>query len=161
MDGWHYPNTVLDARQTTDERGRPVSLRRRKGSPESYDVPALAAALHALRTAGRPVSLPAYDRRRHDPVPDTLKLEPHTRIVLIEGNYLLSNAPPWDQVSALLDVRLYIESDPAACRERVIARHVRGGLSEAEAVKKYDFNDAPNTRIVQSTAGRADVVIRL
>lgn len=161
MDGWHYPNAVLDARWTTDERGRPIPLRRRKGGPDSYDVAALAAAMRALRIAGRAVSLPVYDRRRHDVVEDGVVVAAGVRMVLIEGNYLLSDAPPWDEVSALLDVRLYLECAPAAARERMIARHIRGGAAEVEALRKYAENDRPNARIIAATAHRADYVIRL
>jgi pantothenate kinase len=103
MDGWHWPNAVLDQRTTLDTAGKPIPLRRRKGGPESYDVAALIAALRELRTADRPVRLPVYDRQRHDPVSDVLTVPPETRIVLLEGNYLLNSMPPWDQVGALLE----------------------------------------------------------
>lgn len=160
MDGWHLPNAVLDVRQTTDAAGRAIPLRQRKGGPESYDVPALVAALQSLRD-GLPARLPVYDRRRHDPVPDAISVSGLAEVVLLEGNYLLHTAPPWDRVGDLLDLRLFLDSDPAEARRNTLARHVRGGLSETEAVRKYEMNDCLNVERVLTTARRADCAVCL
>jgi putative kinase len=161
VDGWHYPNAVLDERWTTDPAGRPIRLRRRKGGPDSYDVAALAAAMRELRVGGREVKLPGYDRRLHEPVAEAVTVPAEPRIVLMEGNYLLSDESPWDEVSGLLDVSFYLECDLKAARERMIGRHIRGGLTEAEAVRKYEENDGLNARIIAATAGKADWVVRM
>ncbi len=161
MDGWHFPNAVLDQRTTRDAAGNVISLRQRKGAPESFDVAALAAALRELQAVDYPVSLPVYDRLRHDPVPDTLTVSPPTRVVLIEGNYLLSNTPPWNEVCALLRPRLWLECDPAIARERIIARHVRGGLNPEQAEAKYEINDRLNIETVLATLSGADYRIQL
>lgn len=160
MDGWHWPNDVLDVRMTHDPQGLLIPLRQRKGGPDSFDVGSLGRALAALRQADESVRLPVYDRRRHDPVPDVLLIEPETRIVLIEGNYLLSDVAPWRTVSGMLRPRLFLECDPAVARERVIARHVRGGSSPAEAAARFESNDAINTHLVQASARAADFRLR-
>ncbi|HOA75602.1 MAG TPA: hypothetical protein PL151_12070 [Phycisphaerae bacterium] len=160
MDGWHWPNAVLDVRTTTDEAGRTIPLRQRKGGPESFDVNAIAAAVRELHDPSRVVSLPVYDRRLHDPVPDGVHVGPGTAIVLLEGNFLLETASPWDQVSSQLQPKLFLEHDPADARQRVIARHVRGGLSPDEAARKFELNDRLNTDVVLATAGNADYVVR-
>jgi len=160
IDGWHYPNAILDSSTAVDAAGRPVPLRQYKGSPESFDVVALTDALRRLRDTDDPVRLPVYDRRLHDPLPDQLLVVPETRIILVEGNYLLSLTPPWDAVSALLVPRLFLANDPTLARERVIARHIRGGSTPAEAQAKYMNNDRFNAETVQATADRADFVIQ-
>jgi len=161
IDGWHYPNEILDQLTTTDAAGKRVSLRERKGAPESFDVAALAEALQRLRDTDEPVRLPVYDRRRHDPVPDGLQVTPEARMVLVEGNFLLGGTPPWDAVSSLLDPRLFLVSASALARERVVARHIRGGCTPSEADAKYANNDRINAEIVQAAVGRADFVIQL
>ncbi len=161
MDGWHWPNAVLDARTTTDAHGRAIPLRRRKGGPESYDVEALAAAIDRLRDTDSPVALPVYDRRLHDPVPGGLIVPPDARIVIIEGNFLLSTDPPWDQVSSRLSPRLFLDCDPARVRARIVARHVRGGAGPDEAARKYENNDRLNIEAVLATRPNADLVIDL
>jgi len=161
MDGWHLSNAVLDQRTTRDATGRVIPLRQRKGSPESFDVEALAAALRRLRTADREVALPVYDRRRHDPVPDALTVSGRTRIVLVEGNYLLIDTPPWNEVSALLHPKLLLECDPAVACERTVARHVRGGFAPQEAAARFEANDRLNTETVLGANARADIRVQL
>lgn len=161
MDGWHWPNAELDRRTTTDEVGRVRSLRERKGSPESFDTMSLVDAVDELAKADRDVSLPVYDRRSHEPIADGLVVSADACIVLFEGNYLLLSDAPWDQVSSRFALRLFLESDRAMARRRVIERHVRGGSSLEEAERKYDGNDRLNTDIVLASAGLADVRIQL
>ena len=161
IDGWHLPNAILDQRTTLDEQGRPIPLRRRKGGPESFDVPALATAIRQLADPNHTVRLPVYDRRLHDPRPDGITITPRTRIVLVEGNYLLDETPPWDAVSALLAPRFLLTCDPASARQRVIDRHIRGGCTPADAERKYNENDGLNTATVLSRAEQANWIVDL
>jgi pantothenate kinase len=151
MDGWHWPNAVLDARMT----------RERKGGPDSFDTAGMVEALGRLGCGDRPVAVPVYDRTVHEPVADARVVPAEARIVLVEGNYVLGDTPPWDAVSRLLSPKLYLECDGEVARRRVIARHVRGGMTQAEAETKYERNDRINGEIVAPTADRADVRIRL
>lgn len=161
MDGWHYPNAVLNRLTVADENGRPIPLRQRKGGPQSFDVAALAGAIRSLRAADRVVNLPAYDRRLHDPVPGAVAIDARTRIVLIEGNFVLSTAHPWDKVSSLLKPRLFLEADPAVARERIMDRHIRGGASPEQAREKFETNDRLNIAVAAETAANADFIIGL
>ena len=147
--------------RTTAPGGERIPLRKRKGGPESFDVSALASALQLLRQAATVVRVPVYDRRLHEPVPDGLQITPAARIVLIEGNYLLSPSPPWDAVSGCLRPRLFLDVDLPAARERVIARHMRGGSSAEEAVARFEGNDRLNTEAVLATRSRADWLVSL
>lgn len=161
IDGWHLPNSILDTRRTLDPGGQPIPLRRRKGSPESFDVPAIAEAIRALRADDRDLSLPVYDRRIHDPRPDALIVPRQTRIILIEGNYLLDDQPPWEAVARQLAPTFFLACDPDLARRRVIDRHVRGGCSPEQAEHKYAENDGPNARLVLQHIARADWIIQL
>lgn len=159
LDGWHWPNRVLDARTTLDEQGRAVPLRQRKGGPESFDVNSLTAGIRELMT-GRTVSLPVYDRRVHDPVAGGLAVGPGTSMLLLEGNFVLATAPPWDRVSHRLRPKLFLECDPQIARQRVIARHIQGGVSPDEAECKFDRNDRLNTSVVLTSEAQAEYRIR-
>lgn len=161
MDGWHWPNDFLDRQTTTDGDGNVIPLRKRKGGPQSFDVAALANALLALHAGDRPVSLPVYDRQRHDPISDALTITPETRIVLVEGNYLLSIEPPWEYVSGQFRPKLFLVCDRATARERITARHVRGGATPEQANAKYEENDRMSVQAVLRTAENADLRIRL
>ncbi|HSW44975.1 MAG TPA: nucleoside triphosphate hydrolase [Phycisphaerae bacterium] len=161
IDGWHWPNAVLNERTTLDEAGRVIPLRQRKGGPESFDVAGLVDTLQHLQHAAAAVTLPAYDRRLHEPVPNALTIAPEARIVLVEGNYLLSDQPPWNAVSALLSPKCLLGCDPAEARRRVIDRHIRGGCTAEEAEHKCEHNDRLNAQIVMGQSDRADWIIEL
>ncbi|UCD27422.1 MAG: hypothetical protein JSV03_09855 [Planctomycetota bacterium] len=161
MDGWHLSNQVLDKRTINNGAGKAIPLRRRKGCPESFDVSVLCKALAELHQAEGIVKLPVYDRQRHDPIPEALTVLPQTRVLLVEGNYLLDDNPPWDAVSSQLHPKLFLECDADLARQRVIARHIRGGLTEQTASAKFELNDRANTEIVSAAASCADVRIQL
>jgi pantothenate kinase len=161
IDGWHWPNARLDEMTATGPKGEPVSMRARKGSPGSYDVAGIVAAMAALREAYMPARLPAYDRRLHEPVPGALVIPPGVRLILFEGNYILSHEEPWRQAAEQLDVALFLDADLALCREAVIRRHVIGGASRAEAERKYESNDRLNADVVLASKRFADAVVHV
>ncbi|HOW17698.1 MAG TPA: hypothetical protein PLC79_01575 [Phycisphaerae bacterium] len=159
IDGWHWPNETLDTMTTTDAAGRSVPMRTRKGSPGSYDVAGIAQAIATLREAHMPARLPVYDRRIHAPVPGAQVIAPGVRVILLEGNYVLSRDELWRPVAEQLDMALYLDTDAERCREAVIRRHILGGLSRAEAEQKYETNDRLNAEFILASRRFADVVI--
>ena len=160
MDGWHRTNAELDRRLFVAEDGSTMPLRRRKGSPPSFDAVAFAAALRCIRQSRGDVRIPVYDRRRHEPVRDAGVVPAEADIVLVEGNYLLLDTGEWSEVTPQIDLKLWLDIDPDACREGITARHVAGGLSPDQAARKYAENDLPNAQIALATRHRADWVIR-
>ncbi len=159
IDGWHWPNATLDAMTTVGPDGQSVSMRTRKGSPGSFDVGGIVDAIGLLRDAYMPARLPVYDRRRHEAVPAAHVVAPGVRLIVLEGNYVLCRDEPWRLVAEQLDLAVYVEADPAVCREAVIGRHIIGGLSRQEAIRKYETNDALNAEVVAASKRFADVII--
>jgi pantothenate kinase len=160
MDGWHLPNTELDRRVSDSSEGVSVPLRRRKGSPPSFDAEALATALRNLRMSRQDVTVPRYDRMAHDPVPDGTRVSAECDLVLIEGNYLLLDDGPWADVSSQMDLTIWLEIEPAACREGIVSRHVTGGMSVQQAEAKYLENDWPNAQIALTSRPRAAWILQ-
>lgn len=151
QDGFHLLNAALDAR----------NLRARKGAPESFDVQAFVQLLRDLHRTDRAIAAPIYDRELHEPIPDRITVEPAVRLVIVEGNYLLHDAPHWRDISALLDETWFLDTPLETCMHRVHARHVAGGLTAAQATEKINTNDRPNAQLIAATASRADHVISL
>jgi fructose-1-phosphate kinase PfkB-like protein/pantothenate kinase len=165
MDGYHFPNAHLDA-HVGREGGREVRLREIKGRPPTFDVAAFGADLARLRTpAGQAqkVRLPAYDRKKHEPVPAALAVQPHHQIVIVEGLHLLRSEPGWEKVRDGLDTRLLLELPLATCRARVVARKVAGGRTPADAEAHFERVDRPTIEELREPAQRtrADLVIQL
>src|SRR5467141_3170799 len=83
-DGFLYPRRVLE------ERG----LMRRKGFPESYDLPRLIQFLADVKAGRSPVSCPVYSHLTYDIVPGEAAVIDGPDIVILEGLNVLQAAPP-------------------------------------------------------------------
>lgn len=158
LDGYHYPNHYLGSHRAPLGEG---TLRHYKGAHFTFDARRLAADLKRLRGGREAVALPAYDRKLHDPVEGAVAVEPSDRLVLVEGNYLLYREGPWAAVFGCFDLRVFLDLPPGVSRERMIARHVRGGRSREDALAHFERTDGPNTALVAATCGEADVVVKL
>jgi len=127
--------------------------------PISFDASAFVALLGRLR-AGDTVRAPDFDRSREEPVPDALDVPADARLVIVEGNYLLVDDPPWNEVAALLDETWFVEVPEDVRLARLIERHVAFGRDRAEATARATSgSDAANARLVAATRTRADLVV--
>ena len=156
MDGFHHPNRYLET-HTILRDGVEIPLKSIKGAPETFDAAALAEKLAAAK--GGAVQFPVYDRRIHDVVADALTVD--APILFVEGNWLLLDEEPWRGLRPLADYAVRIDAPAAFLRDRLIARKVQGGLSEAEATAFYEASDARNVERFAAHAGAADEVWRM
>ena len=79
-------------------------------------------------------------------------------VVLVEGNYLLLDAPPWDALAPLLDLAVLLDVPEEALRRRLRARWE--GLPEDEVARRVEGNDLPNGRLVRDRSRAPDLVLR-
>ena len=147
MDGYHFDNAVLVAR----------GLRPRKGAPETFDVDGLARDLARIREGGRPVAVPVFDRDLDLSRACARIVEPSARLILVEGNYLLLDQPPWDALARYFDRTLAIEVDEAELTRRLVGRWLHYGLGTEGAWLRAESNDLPNARLVVRHARAPDV----
>ena len=156
MDGFHHPNRYLET-HTILRDGVEIPLKSIKGAPETFDAAALAEKLAAAKVGA--VQFPVYDRRIHDVVADALTVD--APILFVEGNWLLLDEEPWRGIRPLADYSVRIDAPAAFLRDRLIARKVQGGLSEAEATAFCEASDARNVERFAAHAGAADEVWRM
>jgi pantothenate kinase len=150
MDGFHLQD---------DELAR-LGLLDRKGAPETFDAGGYAALLRQLRE--RPevtVHAPTFDRNRELSLACAIRVEPDHRLVVTEGNYLLLDHPDWWDVRRQLDECWFLACAGDERRRRLVERHVRHGRSREAAIAWVEHTDEPNARLVEETAGRADLVV--
>jgi pantothenate kinase len=82
-------------------------------------------------------------------------------IVLLEGNYLLLDAPGWRELRPLADYAIAIRADEAQLRQRLVARHVAGGKSAGAAARHVDQSDLRNARLCLERSLPADLRLAL
>ncbi len=152
MDGFHLPNTVLEKR----------GLRPLKGIPETFDARGFIELLERLHhDLSESIWCPTYDRELHDRVENALEVDPEKRMILVEGNYLLLDTPPWDQVRPSLDQVWYLDTPREITMKRLVQRHIDGGRNLEQALKKVEGTDLPNTSLIEKTRTYADKIVRL
>lgn len=148
MDGFHLTNAELNQRGLMD----------RKGSPDTYRTQSLYVKLLEIKRGSRPVLMPIYSREIHEPVPDAVEVKAETPLVIVEGNYLFCDFGMWRPISTVFDLKIFVETTPDKAKERVIARHIQGGMNAEAAAGKFDHNDAPNSELVAPAKSNADIM---
>ncbi len=148
MDGFHYDDAVLQAR----------GARHRKGAPDTFDVQGFLHLLHRLRDEDE-VAIPLFDRDLEISRAGADIVTRADRLLVVEGNYLLFNEPPWDAVAALFDLTVWIDVPEAELDRRLLARWAHFGKTPEAARAWIDGNDMPNIRRVTQGSRAADVVL--
>ncbi|MFP7761528.1 nucleoside/nucleotide kinase family protein [Marisediminicola sp. LYQ85] len=152
MDGFHLSQRRLV------ELGR----RDRMGAPDTFDVDGFVATLRRVRAGyGGETTAPGFDRTVEEAVPHAVTIAADTRIVVVEGNYLLLEIGSWVEVAALLDHAMVVEVARELRLERLVARHIRFGKSESDARAWALGPDDANARLVEQSAHRADSRVKL
>jgi pantothenate kinase len=152
MDGFHLANAELVR----------LGLRNRKGAPETFDAGGFVALLRRLHAADEPcVYAPAFDRRLEEPVAGSIPIAREVRYVLVEGNYLLLDEPPWIEGRGFLDEAWYLSPPESLRVERLVARHEQFGKSPEEARAWVQAVDGPNAERIALSAAGADLVVEL
>lgn len=148
MDGYHLDNALLE------ERG----LLHRKGAPETFDGAGFVGLVRSLRQSAN-VSYPTFDRENDRTVPYGGRIDAATKIVLVEGNYLLLQTPPWSDLKPLFDVTVYLDVPEPVLKSRLVTRWREHGLSALDAEARAEGNDMRNVALVMGSSCQADFVL--
>ncbi|GIG53359.1 nucleoside/nucleotide kinase family protein [Demequina activiva] len=152
MDGFHLAQRELERLGRAD----------RKGAPDTFDASGFVALLRRLQTADAPVTYaPEFRREIEEPIAGAIAVPRDAPLVIVEGNYLLVDEPPWDQVPRLLDECWFVELDEHVRLDRLIARHEAHGRTPEQARAFAEGSDQANAALIAGTRERADWVIRL
>ena len=149
MDGFHLDNVLLDAR----------GLRARKGAPESFDADGFVRLVQLLRATRDDVEVPTFDRAL-DLARAGASLVPRaTRLIVLEGNYLLLDEAPWRDLAPLFDLTIRLEVEEAELEARLVRRWLDHGRDAAAARAQALANDISNARRIAARRLPADMVL--
>jgi pantothenate kinase len=148
LDGFHLSNDELRRLNRLD----------RKGAPDTFDGAGFVAMLRRLHAGDHAVLAPAFDRAREAVVADAIMVPCDAGLVVVEGNYLLLETPPWNAVRDLFAEVWFLDHPRRV--ERLVARHVAFGRTPAVAHKRATAgSDGDNARLIMSSRDRADLVL--
>ena len=150
MDGFHLADAQLDR----------IGARGRKGAPETFDAAGYAHLLERVkREVDDPVYVPGFDRTLEQPVAAALVVLPSARLVVTEGNYLLTDDAAWGRARRAMDAVWFVASEESDRIDRLVARHIEFGKTPEEARTWVATTDQRNSELVAGTVRRADRVI--
>jgi len=154
LDGFHYHQEYLETHSIRVD-GELMPMKNVKGCLETFDIEKLLAKLEKLKESD--VMWPIYDRNLHDVMEDVVKVT--KEIVLIEGNWLLSNEGAWKELKNWCDDSVFVFADEKELAERLIMRKMKGGLSREDAEMFYHNSDKKNVERVLANHHPARVTL--
>lgn len=137
MDGFHLDNRILSA----------MGLLHRKGAPETFDAEGFLRLVQAFATADR-VVYPTFDRDEDFSRAGAGLVDTDCACIVVEGNYLLYDAPVWRELQAHWDVSVQLAVPNEVLQQRLIQRWIDFGLPPAEAEDRALRNDMVNVQLV-------------
>lgn len=150
MDGFHLAQSLLESR----------GLAQRKGAPDTFDGVGYVALLRQLRSeTSREIFAPAFRREVNDAIAGAIAVPPQTRLIITEGNYLLLEQNPWDEVASLLDETWFVELEQHERLRRLTARHLMFDKDAGIAEWRATGNDERNARLVAAGSQRSTLII--
>ena len=149
QDGFHFDNAILEARNQ-----KPV-----KGAPKTFDVDGFAQLLSRLKHQREPIAVPVFDRELDLSRHCASLVSPDDRIVLVEGNYLLSDEAPWNQLGQFFDCSILLQVPIDTLRLRLVQRWLDHKHTKSEALERANDNDIPNAEYVIARSTKADMIV--
>jgi pantothenate kinase len=151
MDGFHLSNRILKELGRSD----------RKGAPDTFDVEGFVALLRRIRSESESdIYYPVFNRSMEESIAAQGVITPKTRLVIVEGNYLLHDQSGWEQVRELLHETWMIDIDNDKRIARLISRHVSFGRDPESAKLWAKGSDEANANLIEGSAHKADFIVR-
>ena len=153
MDGFHLANDHLIE----------VDLIRRKGAHYTFDAWGFVALLQRIRRQPphEVAYAPVFDRSLEDSIGSALPVSLNDRLVIVEGNYLLLDLPPWSEIGSLLTRSVYLDLDEEVRLHRLIDRHIAFGKTPDHARKHVAESDQVNARLIAESRHLANWAVRM
>lgn len=153
MDGYHYYKKELN------EFEDPAEAFRRRGAYWTFNGRIFVESIKFLKE-NHWGDFPSFDHAVGDPIQNDIHVTTEHEVVIIEGNYLLIDEAPWNELKSLFDFSYFVQCDLAILEERVYERHKKVGCTEEEARDRVLRNDSLNAQYILTTAARADKIIQ-
>ena len=133
MDGFHYDDLILKERK----------LLSKKGAPETFDVMGLINFVSRLHKEDE-VVIPIFDRSLELSRSSAVIISKNTKVIIVEGNYVLLNSYPWCELHKFFNTTVMINCEKKILENRLIERWKNFNLPKKEIDEKVYKNDLPN-----------------
>jgi pantothenate kinase len=159
MDGFHLANDILIG----------LGRRDRKGAHDTFDDAGYANLItrishqdpNATAVTGEVIYAPQFRREIEEPIGSSIPVFGNIPLVVTEGNYLLLDDEAWPIARANIDQVWFLAPFESVRHERLVRRHEAYGKTHDEAELWALGSDQRNAELIESTADRADLIVRL
>ncbi|MDR3597366.1 nucleoside/nucleotide kinase family protein [Clostridium sp.] len=152
LDGFHFHGDYI-RRHSVNIKGKDVPMSEVKGCLETFDIDKLKGKLKELEKKN--IMWPIYDRNIHDVVEASIFV--NKKIILIEGNWLLTDEEKWRDLKDFCNYSIFINADEEILKQRLIDRKMKGGFTHEEALGFYEKSDSVNVRRVLNNHFEAEL----
>lgn len=150
MDGFHLSNATLG------DLGRAE----RKGALDTFDGWGFLALLRRVSAeTSTTVYAPGFHREIETAVAADIPIGPETDLVIVEGNYLLAEPPPWNLVTDVFEETWFCEVPDDVRSTRLVHRHMAGGRSLDDSRAWARDVDGANAAFIESSRNRATIIL--
>lgn len=151
MDGFHLSNKVLKELGRSD----------RKGAQDTFDVKGFTTLIQRIKMdSAEPIYYPIFDRSIEESIAAQGVVYPSTRVVIVEGNYLMHDKDGWQEIAPLLDQSWYAFLEEDIRISRLISRHIAFGKDPESAKAWAKGSDQVNAELIETGVGRCDFLVR-
>ena len=148
MDGFHYDDLILKEKK----------LLLKKGAPETFDVMGLINFVSRLQKEDE-VVIPIFDRSLELSRSSAVIISKNTKVIIVEGNYVLLNSYPWRELHKFFNTTVMINCGKKILEKRLIERWENFNLPKEEIDEKVYKNDLPNGVNVLENSIKAEYIL--
>ena len=146
LDGFHLDNNILVTRGVLP----------RKGSVDTFDANGMLSLVRRIGSEDD-VYFPEFDRARDISIACAAQIENDCDTIIVEGNYLLLDAPVWRELAVHWDLSIGLKVPEPILLDRLVRRWQNQGLSLAVARRRAKENDLKNARVVIKKTCNVDI----
>ncbi|SHF50203.1 Panthothenate kinase [Marinomonas polaris DSM 16579] len=158
MDGFHLSKAQLQALPNSEEAFA------RRGAPWTFDSTAFVEQVKKIQQGYQQDDIlwPSFDHALGDPIEDDLSIKKETKVILVEGLYLLHQQDGWQESKALFDEHWFLDIPVEVAIKRLAKRHMKAwGFSHQQAMDRINQSDGLNAELVSTYKGQADWLLRV
>ncbi|WP_111639595.1 nucleoside/nucleotide kinase family protein [Marinomonas shanghaiensis] len=158
MDGFHLSKAQLSALPNADEAFA------RRGAPWTFDSAAFVERVKRIKHGYQQEDIlwPSFDHALGDPTEDDLTIRKETKVILIEGLYLLHQHDGWQASQALFSEHWFLDVPVDVAIERLAKRHMKAwNFNHQQAMERIHQSDGLNAELVATYKDQADWLLRV
>ncbi|PYF78653.1 MULTISPECIES: AAA family ATPase [Marinomonas] len=158
MDGFHLSKAQLHSLPNAEDAFA------RRGAPWTFDSSAFIKQVKKIKHGYQQEDIlwPSFDHALGDPITDDVSIKKETKVILIEGLYLLHQQDGWEESKALFNEHWFLDIPVNVAIERLAKRHMQAwGFSHEQAMNRINQSDGLNAKLVATYKNQADWLLKI